>query len=183
MARPSLNLAVAGQKCRASEYNENFELMMDYIEDNVVPDQTGKSGKFLTTDGEKLSWGTVADATVNIMTAIYPVGSIYIGLTSTCPLASYFGTWEKVAGGRVLQGADDSTYVAGQTKEAGLPDHNHVYQYPITWAVGGGGGAGQYVAGSYGANTTWASSVNSIYGNSTTVQPPALVVNIWKRTA
>ena len=28
-----------------------------------------------------------------------------------------------------------------------------------------------------------ASLSNSIYGNSTTVQPPALVVNIWKRTA
>lgn len=33
--------------------------------DNVLPDQTGQSGKFLTTDGSDVSWGTVSVPTVD----------------------------------------------------------------------------------------------------------------------
>lgn len=33
MARPSLHVAVAGTKNKASEYNENFDMMMDYCEE------------------------------------------------------------------------------------------------------------------------------------------------------
>lgn len=31
--RPSLHIAVAGQKSKASEYNDNFDMMMDYVEE------------------------------------------------------------------------------------------------------------------------------------------------------
>lgn len=33
--RPTLNVAVAGRKSKASDYNENFDKMMGYVEDNV----------------------------------------------------------------------------------------------------------------------------------------------------
>lgn len=69
MARPELNVAVAGQKNTASAYNENFELMLDYIDqetqsakdyvDGYMPTQTGQAGKILTTDGTDASWMSI----------------------------------------------------------------------------------------------------------------------------
>lgn len=69
MARPELNIAVAGQKNTASAYNENFDLMLDYIDeettaakdyvDSFMPSQTGQAGKILTTDGTNASWMTI----------------------------------------------------------------------------------------------------------------------------
>lgn len=127
--------------------------------------------------------------------AIYPVGSIYIGVMDTCPIASLFGTWEKVSSGRVLQGADD-TYSAGSTIAAGLPNITGTFDaYELTADQRNYKATGAF----YGTTSSWAggsgaddksvvlhfdaSRSNSIYNNSTTVQPPAFVVNIWKRTA
>ena len=57
--------------------------------DNVLPDQTSNSGKFLTTDGTNASWGSVtvptsiSDLTDN--TATYPIAKAdtLTGLTAT----------------------------------------------------------------------------------------------------
>lgn len=121
--------------------------------------------------------------------AIYPVGSIYIGVMDTCPIASLFGTWEKVSSGRVLQGADD-THSAGTTIAAGLPNITGTisswYGYNSTGAFRRDGSRSASCDGSSNWNQIHsfnASRASSIYGNSTTVQPPAFVVNIWKRTA
>lgn len=64
--RPELHIAVAKQKSKASEYNDNFDMMMDYIDavaledktyvDSFMPSVTGQSGKFLTNDGTDTSW-------------------------------------------------------------------------------------------------------------------------------
>ena len=69
MARPSLHVAVAGTKNTATNYNENFDLMMTYCEneaqsakdyvDSYMPTMTGQSGKFLTTDGTDASWASL----------------------------------------------------------------------------------------------------------------------------
>ena len=149
----------------------------------------------------------------NILSALYPVGSIYIGTQSTCPLATLISgsTWELVSAGRVLQGSD-SGHNAGTTIEAGLPNHTH--HIGVHNANGQSSGGGYIPANSFNAgsvivnsgvngesgNGNWtdrdptqynydrpqmtnASDDNSIYGNSNTVQPPAYVVNIWRRTA
>lgn len=128
----------------------------------------------------------------SILTTIYPVGSIYIGTQNTCPMEGLISgsVWEKVSSGRVLQGSD-SEHNPDTTIEAGLPN--------ITGSVGGVDrvGTGQDGAFYLGSNlssggttsNSWnniefdASRSNSIYGNSNTVQPPAYVVNVWKRTA
>lgn len=124
----------------------------------------------------------------------YPVGSIYIGTMATCPLASLFGTWTLVGSGRVLQGSD-ADHNAGTTIEAGLP--NITGKFDMKYAGRGdvtASGAFSKASSSYkgsGGNDSVgnaaigfnASNSNSIYGNSTTVQPPAYVVNIWERTA
>jgi len=136
--------------------------------------------------------------------AIYPVGSIYIGTQSTCPLATIISgsTWVKVSEGRVLQGSD-SSHNAGTTIAAGLPNITGSMSSPkqlnanynLSTATGAFSSGGQHggsnsIIGPSSSNATYqalanfsAQSSNSIYGNSSTVQPPAYVVNIWERTA
>lgn len=141
------------------------------------------------------------DITLSVLEALYPVGSIYIGTQSTCPLSTLISgsTWTLVSSGRVLQGSD-SNHNAGTTIEAGLPN--------ITGDIFTGGNYGSDIftssigAFQNGSNIGWrtstvqstvsgasdtitfdASRSSSIYGNSNTVQPPAYVVNIWRRTA
>lgn len=136
------------------------------------------------------------DAKINAMLqALYPIGSLYISTSNTNPLENLFGTWELVAADRVLQGSSNN-HAAGTTIAAGLPN--------ITGGFTGGtdyGGGGQQWGASriYGytggvdpgdgrahVNCNYnfdASRSSSVYGASNTVQPPAYVVNIWRRTA
>lgn len=138
------------------------------------------------------------DATATLLATLYPVGSIYITTANTCPLATLISgsTWELVGTDRVLQGSGN--YNAGSTVAAGLPN--------IKGTVAGAGygtfinaaqsGALTNTSSTYSSTATHnsgtanvygirldASLSNSIYGNSSTVQPPAYVVNIYRRTA
>ena len=130
----------------------------------------------------------------------HPVGSIYISLEEENPSEQFGGTWEKVSEGRVLMGANDS-HPIGTTAEAGLPNITGTVSpnflasgFPTAGTVYGSGaltgqvsqttnkyaytGGGIYHGGKLNFD---ASRSNAIYGKSTTVQPPALFVNIWKR--
>lgn len=76
MTRPELHVAVANTKNTATNYNENFSMMLDYIDeeisdaktyvDNAIPTQTGNAGKFLSTNGTTASW-TIPVPTGTIM--------------------------------------------------------------------------------------------------------------------
>lgn len=137
----------------------------------------------------------VNNAITAMLEGLYPVGSIYIGTTSTCPIASLISgsTWTLVSSDRVLQGSS-SSHSAGTTINAGLPNitgtiGNQIEAgsnpsvsgaFYLTTTSGGGEGNGNYRYFGMGID---ASRSSSIYGNSTTVQPPAYVVNIWQRTA
>lgn len=172
---------VANTLAKAEQVNENFEAVVNEIT---------AQGVELLANIQTVS----ANASSQLMTmlqTIYPVGSIYIGTMSTCPIAALFGTWEKKSTGRVLQGSD-SDHAAGTTIAAGLPDHKH--KIDVLYARHGEGGS-QHANGQW-SNGDWdwtrinpdkytvnASEDNSIYGNSDTVQPPAYVVNIWERVA
>ena len=137
----------------------------------------------------------------NLLATLYPVGAIYIGTQATCPLATLISgsTWALVSAGRVLQGAD-SGHAAGTTIEAGLPNITGSFtsQFTISQKNNGTttGALRTYntsTSGYFGSeipDNLWgygfsfdASLSNPIYGNSTTVQPPAYCVNIWRRTA
>lgn len=137
-----------------------------------------------------------SDVALNLLqTVVYPVGSIYIGTMAVCPLSAVFGTWELVAGGRVLQGSD-SNHLANTTIEPGLPNITGSFTKD-DWPTPNTSTGSFYNtsatltgrASNVGTGTTDymvnfdASRSSSIYGNSNTVQPPAFVVNIWKRTA
>jgi hypothetical protein len=186
--KPELNVAKAYEKIKANKYNENFDILLNYIEE--VSEELELK---VNTINSQLSSSVLSN-----LQAVYPVGSLFISTTDTCPIANLFGTWEKVSEGRVLQGAT-SSQVPGKTIDAGLPNikgsmtckkagvsNLHVSQSGALYVTSDKSreGAG---ANSDGAPCAiWnidASRSNAIYGKSNTVQPPAYLVNIWKRTA
>jgi hypothetical protein len=178
--KPELNVAKAYEKIKANKYNENFDILLNYIEE--VSEELELK---VNTINSQLSSSVLSN-----LQAVYPVGSLFISTTDTCPIANLFGTWEKVADGRVLQGVSGSQ-VAGGTVESGLPNITGTFRadpgegsptgaFYISniGSTDGGGGAP-------GATFKFdASRSSSIYKNDCdTVQPPAYLVNIWKRTA
>lgn len=132
-----------------------------------------------------------------LLTNLYPVGSIYIGTQSTCPLTTLINgsTWTLVAQNRALWGGNGTN--ANTTIAAGLPNITGGATGDQSWvsgiaqnaygAVQISRGMGNSAQGTYGdlplGFTFDASRSNSIYGASSTVQPPAYRVNVWRRTA
>lgn len=128
-------------------------------------------------------------AILGLLEIMYPVGSIYLTTESTCPLASLFGTWSLVSSGRALWTGSGSN--GGTTISAGLPNIS------ATWAAGSGSSAtgAAYISGTTSGESGGsggkddkvyfsASRSSSIYKSGiTTVQPPAYVVNAYRRTA
>lgn len=127
-----------------------------------------------------------------IASLLYPVGSIYMSVNNTDPSILFGGTWVSIASGRVLMGVD-ANHGAGSTEESGLPNITGQIKRVISDYASAYGGAlyqaGNDSAGFSGGSYKWgniafdASRSNSIYGRSTTVQPPAFYVYMWRRTA
>lgn len=141
---------------------------------------------------------------------IYPVGSIYLSVSSTNPKKLFGGTWEQIQG-RFLIGVGTTTDARGDTVSvtAGLtggerqhllttsemPSHTHSFNKEFSngiVAMRDGNGAGDgwdvYVRNS-GANINYR-RVMSVYGNLNTGggsthnnMPPYLGVYMWKRVS
>lgn len=165
-------------------------------------DITWTNGK-ITSFAPKTAFHAVdySDLT-NILETIYPIGAIYIGTQNTCPMSAFFGTWTLVSSGKALWTGTGSN--GNSTINAGLPNITGSFSTRDAWAQNSNGAwgtktgafssnTGTYskqdasISGGYGprvGNLTFkASDSNSIYGASSTVQPPAYVVNVWRRTA
>lgn len=126
----------------------------------------------------------------------YPVGSIYISTSSTSPASLFGGTWESIASERVLMGVS-SSHGAGSTVSAGLPNITGVLKdlFVSSHFNQSTGAFKQSFASGFSEKTNssnwlgwadaqfYASDSNSIYGNSSTVQPAAYYVYMWRRTA
>jgi len=174
---------------------------------NAIKRWTGTKAQYdaiATKDANTLY--TVTDdmnITDALLQAIYPVGSIYITTNSSCPLSTLISgsSWVLVSSGRVLQGADND-HAAGTTIEAGLPNitgstyireaHGIFIGLQDNTGCIDVADSGVLSNPNGGADTSGniprqlkinASRSSSIYGNSDTVQPPAYVVNIFRRTA
>lgn len=117
----------------------------------------------------------------------------------TDPNDLYSGTqWVRIAQNRCIQGAGDK-FTTGQEIEAGLPNitGNVNASQAVAWhtipkenkgafyTFGSSKQGPQSNGNEYSQNglSFDASNNNPIYGNSDTVQPPALALNIWQRIA
>ena len=133
--------------------------------------------------------------------AAWPVGSIYMSMIATSPATLFGGTWERVANGRMLIGADSASYPAGSTggeakhalTETEMPSHNHGVQQA------GSDGAIPMMMGKDGTyqNDEYLSFGTSVkpFAESTILisysggnqphnnMPPYLSVYMWRRTA
>ena len=112
----------------------------------------------------------------------YPVGSIYQSTDPTSPAALFGGSWEEIASERVLMGAS-RTHAAGTTVEAGLPNIKFSFTAAITTHNYHGGSDATSSAAESSKFNLDASKSNAIYGRSSTVQPAAYYVHIWRRVA
>lgn len=132
----------------------------------------------------------------NLLETLYPVGSVYLGTQNTCPMASLISgsSWVLVSSGKALW--TGTGYNANTTIEAGLPNiiSNGVGDFSGRPNATQNGALSITNLGGdnvRGVGTSWyklrvqldASKSNAIYGRSNTVQPPAYVINVWRRTA
>lgn len=169
---------------------------------NTEPNLSTVTGGVEVNDGSAKF--RVVDKRLKAMIDIlYPVGIVVTTATDGALKpgeADGLATWEEIAQDRVLQGTSGG---AGQTIESGLPNiTGKVWLRPldngegITWDKENGAfmtkvvedpndSSGAIVKSStakpFGSINLDASKSNSIYGNSSTVQPPAYKVHFWKR--
>lgn len=146
----------------------------------------------------------------DLLNQVYPVGSIYLTVStstiSSSPASWLGGTWERLPEGYALWTASSGAYNGSSgTISAGLPNIKGTIggskgvafrattasDVTKTGAFSGTGGwtdSGKIGSGNYDIRYTnidfKASNSNSIYSdNISTVQPPAIKVYAWRRTA
>lgn len=128
----------------------------------------------------------------NILNTIYPVGSIYISVSSANPGNTFGGTWVAFGAGKTLVGfdsndADFSTVEATGGEKAHtlditeMPSHNH-NKIKLRWSTAAGANA------VYGSNGTGSGSDrdDECYQGGDQPHnnmPPFITVYFWKRTA
>jgi len=135
---------------------------------------------------------------------MYPIGSVYISVNNTNPSTLFGGTWERIADGKCLWGANSSGSDVNTTKTAGLPTltgtvsgtassaTTGVAVGDFTYGIKVGTGSIPDTGSGYDTadmtltdpgHTHTVTGTATITGTADTVQPPALVVCMWKRTA
>ena len=99
---------------------------------------------------------------VNVLKAIYPVGSVYIGTQNTCPMSAFFGTWTLVSSGKALWTGTGSN--GNSTIDAGLPNITGSFSTRDAWAQNSNGAWGTKT-GAFSSNTgTYSKQDASISG-------------------
>ena len=206
--RPTLKQAVAKTKNKASDYNDNFDLMMQFVDDSIdeakdyvddfMPSVTGQSGKVLTNDGTEASWTALPSYTgfvkwyagENAPNGWLVCDGSAISRTTYAALYAIIGT--------TYGSGDESTTfnlpdlvdkfiegssTAGTEKSAGLPNITGAFSGGVNMVVSGAFNAdstsgGTQQGGGFGETkySFDASRSSAIYGNSSTVQPPALTL-------
>ena len=134
------------------------------------------------------------------MLSIYPIGAIYMSVSSTSPASLFGGTWEQIQDRFLL--AAGSSYAAGATGGEAvhtltvdeMPQHGHPVaissQYynvnPIFWDSSKGSTDNNAWGFGYGTKTDEGTYVTAAYtggGTAHNNMPPYLAIYVWKRTA
>lgn len=133
--------------------------------------------------------GGVYTAILNaVRDAAYPVGSIYMSVSSTSPATLFGGTWAQIEDTFLL--AAGSTYSAGTSGGEAthtltvqeMPAHNHSFSSNSGKAMGYVGSGSGNLGGS-GSNCASVDIYNTGGGEAHNNMPPYLAVYVWKRTA
>lgn len=147
---------------------------------------------------------TIELAVKNTILRMHPIGKLWLTLGDEDPSTIVGGGWEKIST-YVLQCSSDK-HKAGETIEAGLPNiTGQLNSRPHREGGDFGGaitaGAGVFSLGLRKGSTKHAgvsetsitsvedlvtfdaSRCSSVYGNSTTVQPNTIIINVWKRVS
>lgn len=164
-----------------------------FVLDSITSGSDGATFTPSVSSEGVLSWtndkGKENPASVNIkgkdgdplsVLAAYPVGAIYISVSSTNPQTLFGGTWEQIQGRFLL--AADSTYKAGSTGGEASVTLTREQLPAAAWASGDGTNA---KAGSITGTTdtgygAWTQADN--WGQPHNNMPPYLAVYMWKRT-
>lgn len=189
---------------RAATVNRDAALLVGTINESLLlqgDEVRPRYNRTSSSDAEGVDLALYSD--IVTLSKIYPVGSIYMSVSSTSPASLFGGTWEQLED-RFLLGAG-STYSAGATGGAAtvtltinqMPSHGHqllgassyssnnVYGIFGSYdkAIGVAGGYGGTLQ--YGTNTGAGQRVIQQTGEGTAHNnmPPYLVVYMWKRTA
>ncbi len=156
--------------------------------------ETGATGP----QGPKGDKGDTGDIDITyLLNHVYPVGTIYISVNQTSPASFVGGQWQALVEGKTLWTTTTASQ-GGNTIAAGLPNiTGQLNSFSGQVYIGADAGhsgcvdivniASHKVAAA--SSSSWdsgslnidASRSNSIYGNSNTVQPPAIKVYMWKR--
>ena len=130
----------------------------------------------------------------DLLNKIYPVGSVYMSTKKVNPESFIGGKWILLDGGNALW-TTTTNGQGGIKLVAGLPNITGMVNIRSPWTSANQDGAlkleafnanfssgnsNQSVGGTLSFN---ASKSNSIYGRSSTVQPPAIQVYAWERTS
>ena len=148
----------------------------------------------------------------NMWKQIYPVGSIYLSISSASPQDLFGGTWERVSKGKYLIGVDENDETGhwdSPDMTGGSFEHTHKYRIAVRSFYGAATGAdGQivniydYSKGRYANASNIETSDNTVNGALTyevnsyaqgryaseadvsteEVHPPFYTVYMWKRT-
>jgi hypothetical protein len=192
----------------------NYNIQISWSGKDALPDSDPAkviSGNDFQTEFEAVRTAINSKAeTVDILSSVYPVGSIYMNATNSTNPASIlgFGTWTAFGAGRVPVGFDasNSNFNAAEktggssdaivvshthTATSSVTDPGHKHQIQATANGSGTGGTGPFVEGSYNRDTTTATTgitvgttVNSTGSSGTNANlQPYITVYMWKRTA
>jgi hypothetical protein len=189
----------------------NYTIQISWSGKDALPDSDPAkviSGDDFQTEFEAVRTAINSKAeTVDILSSVYPVGSVYINATNSSNPASIlgFGTWTAFGTGRVPVGYDASNsnfnaaektggsadaIVVSHTHSVSESAHSHNYD-KFTGQLGPGGGVN--MAGSDGtpaytstasSSTTTGLSISSTGSSGTDANlQPYITVYMWKRTA
>ena len=183
------------ENCSASRnggaiYCANTNSVVDCIFKTETDTVYGATPAYTSLDQLKDGEKPTAKAVYNLVDTIYPVGSIYMSVSSTNPSILFGGVWEQIEDKFLL--SSGSSYNSGDTggEETHtltideMPSHNHSRRTsPQSFAERDTSGNDIISASSGTAKGLVKNTNNTGGGLAHNNMPPYLVVNIWKRTA